>query len=105
MAKTREELQRELDANNRKIEQYRHQVERLDNRIRDLTAKQRKERTHRLITRGAVVESIWPTVKEFSETDFYALMENVLSQPQALSILQSIHHNPRASDGAKNEII
>ena len=99
MAKTREELERELDANNRKIEQYRHQIERLDNRIRDLTAKQRKERNHRLITRGAAVESIWPAIKEFSGTDFYALMKNVLSQPQVLSILHSFRPKSRTADG------
>ena len=98
MAKTREELQRELEENTRKIEQYRHKAERLDSRIRDMMATDRKKRTHRLITRGAAVESIWPVVKELSETDFYALMEKVLSQPEAMSVLQSFHPKPRKVD-------
>ena len=34
----------------------------------------RKQRTHRLITRGAAIESIAPQTKELTETEFYSLM-------------------------------
>ena len=33
----------------------------------------RKQRTHRLITRGAAIESIAPQTKELSEAEFYSL--------------------------------
>ncbi len=36
----------------------------------------RKQRTHRLITRGAAIESIAPQTKELTETEFYSLMES-----------------------------
>ena len=103
MGKTRKELQRKLDANNCKIEQHRHQIKWLDNRIQDLRAKQRKVRTHRLITCGAAVESIWPVVKEFSGIDFYALMENILSLPQVLTILHSFRPKSRTTDSDGGE--
>ena len=101
MAKTREELQRELDANHVKLAQAQHQAERLENRIRYYAALERKQRTHRLITRGAAVESIWPSVRELSEKDFYSLMEQTLSLPEAQSVLLSFHpsHPPGCDPG------
>ena len=38
--------------------------------------------THRLITRGAAVESILPQVKGLSEVQFYSLMEEILTRPE-----------------------
>ena len=91
MAKTREQLQRELDESKRKLEQAIHQAERLDNRIHDLQAKERKDRNHRLITRGGTVEHFWPEVRTMSEKEFFMLMETVLTLPAAKSVLQSFH--------------
>ena len=91
MAKTREQLQRELDESKRKLEQAIHQAERLDNRIHDLQAKERKDRNHRLITRGGTVEHFWPEVRTMSEKEFFMLMETVLTLPAAKSVLHSFH--------------
>ena len=90
-SKTREELQQELDDSKRKLEQALHQAERLDNRIHDLQAKERKERNHRLITRGGTVEHFWPEVRTMSEKEFFILMEMVLTLPAAKSVLHSFH--------------
>lgn len=38
--------------------------------------------SHRLITRGTVVKSIVPEVKNMSEIDFYSLMSDVLILPE-----------------------
>ena len=86
---TREQLQQELEESKKKLEQYQHRMRRIECKIAYLQDKGRRERAHRLITRGAAVESIWPEVKGFSETDFYGLMENILSLPQAKSVLHS----------------
>ena len=52
--------------------------------------KERKERNHRLIVRGATVESIWPEVKPMSKEDFDRLMRKVLMLPGAREVLREV---------------
>lgn len=61
-----EELQKkreELAHNQKKFAIYEHRQARLDARIRQLEKGARAKRTHRLITRGAAVESVCPELK------------------------------------------
>ena len=81
MEKSLDELRAELEQAERKATQYERRVQRLENRLSYKENRTRKERAHRLITRGAAVESILPQVKELSEVQFYSLMEEVLTQP------------------------
>ena len=71
-----------------KQQQYAHQAERIRNRIRYRTKGDRKERAHRLITRGAAIESVAPTVKEMGEVDFYSLVEKIFSMPEVNAIIK-----------------
>ena len=50
---------------------------------------ERTARTHRLITRGAAVESIAPEVKAMAEVPFYSLMEQILSLPDVRTVIHS----------------
>lgn len=54
------------------MEQYQHQIQRLENRVRDQRDSARKKRNHRLITRGGAVESIVPEVRGMSERTFFS---------------------------------
>ena len=85
-----EELRRQKAEAEKKAEQYRHQEQRLLNRIRYYGEKERKERNHRLIVRGATVESIWPEVKPMSKEDYDRLMRRVLALPGARDALHEI---------------
>ena len=87
MEKTLEELRKELDAARIKAAQYQHQLERLENRSRYIANGDRRKRAHRLITRGAAVESIAPAVKTMGETEFYSMMEEILSLPVVTGII------------------
>ena len=87
MERTLEELRKELDAAKLKAEQYQHRLERLENRSRYRAQNERRQRTHRLITRGAAVESIAPSVRDMGETEFYSMMEEILSLPVVNEIL------------------
>lgn len=40
------------------------------------------KRAHRLITRGAAVESVAPEVRPLSEQGFYSLAEQIFSMPE-----------------------
>ena len=75
-------LQKELETAESKAAQYEHQVQRLENRIKYRENRKRRERTHRLITRGAAIESILPQIGELPEVPFYELMERIFSKPE-----------------------
>ena len=93
MSKSLEELQREYEENTVKLEQEKRKLRRLENRKSYLDSGSRKQRTHRLITRGAAVESIALQTKELSEAEFYSLMENILNLPQAEHFIRSAAEN------------
>ena len=84
-----EKLRVQQERGEKKLEQLRHREQQLENRIRYLEGAERRQRNHRLITRGAAVEHLWPEVKTLSEQEFYSLMERVLVLPAARSVLQS----------------
>ena len=70
-----------------KLEQYQHRGQRLENRIKYYQQGDRKKRNHRLITRGAAVESIVPEVRGMSERAFFVLMEQVFSLPEVATLV------------------
>ena len=82
MEKSREELDKQLAEATAKVKQDQHKGQRLENRIRYYQQGERRKRTHRLITRGAAVESIVPEVRGMSERAFFVLMEQVFSLPE-----------------------
>lgn len=90
MDKTREELQKELDEANAQLEQYQHRCQRLENRLRYYTEGERKKRNHRLITRGADVESVAPEVRGMSQTAFRLLVEEVFSLPEVVALVSHV---------------
>lgn len=87
MKKSQEELQKEHDEAVIKREQYQHQCQRLENRIRYYTEGERKKRNHRLITRGADVESVAPKVRGMSQSAFRILMEQIFSLPEVTDLV------------------
>ena len=88
MEKSREEMEKECAEANARAEQYQHQVQRLENRIRYYTEGERKKRNHRLITRGADVESVVPEVRGMSQTAFRLLVEEIFSLPEVAAMVR-----------------
>ncbi len=60
-------LRAERDANTEQIRQLNNRIKILTNRERDA---ERRERTHRLIEKGAIVENIFPQTVNMSSEDF-----------------------------------
>ncbi len=89
MSKTLEQLRAEQTRDKALLEQYQHRLERLENRAKYLSKAERTARAHRLITRGAAVESIVPELKVMAEVPFYSLMEQILSLPDVQTVIQS----------------
>ncbi len=88
MEKSCEEMEKECAEANSRAEQYQHQVQRLENRIRYYTEGERKKRNHRLITRGADVESVAPEVRGMSQTAFCLLVEQIFSLPEVTALVR-----------------
>ena len=87
MDKSREELEKEYAEATVKLEQYQHKGQRLENRIKYYQQGDRKKRNHRLITRGAAIESVAPEVRSMSERSFFLLMEKVFSLPEVAALV------------------
>ena len=97
MKKSRQELEKQRVEAEAKVEQYQHEGQRIENRIRYYQQGDRKKRNHRLITRGAAVESIVPEVRGMSERAFFILMEQVFSLPEVAALVS--HAIDQQEDG------
>lgn len=73
------ELQAKQETFERQLVQEQHKIQRLENRAAYYEKGDRRKRAHRLITRGAAIESVAPQTKDLSETAFYAFAEQVFA--------------------------
>ena len=91
-------LRSEKTKNEQKIEQLERQQQRILNRLHDYQNSERSKRTHRLITKGAAIESIAPETKDIPEADFYQLMQSILISP---SVSKKIHQMAEKAGGVQ----
>ena len=101
MEKSREQLTVNLAEANKRLEQEKHKLHRLENRKSYLESGSRKQRNHRIITRGAAVESVMPGVKLLTEQEFYSLMEHIFEQPSVLDLVRLTLENHNTQLGNK----
>ncbi len=59
----------------------------MENRIKYYQQGDRKKRNHRLITRGADVESVAPEVRGMSQAAFRILVEQIFSLPEVAALV------------------
>lgn len=85
--KEMEKLQAEKEKVERQLAQEQHKIQRLENRAAYYEKGDRRKRAHRLITRGAAIESVAPQTKDLSESAFYAFVEQVFALPDAQRLL------------------
>ena len=86
--KTVPELKAEIAANERQLAQLRHKQQQLENRAVYYEKGDRRKRAHRLITRGAAIESVAPLAKVLSETEFYSFVEKAFALPDVKALLR-----------------
>ena len=78
--KTREELTAEIEDSKKKIQQYENREKVLRQK---LSQEERRTRSHRLIVRGAVFESIVPEAKTMTDEEAAALLRVALTSEPA----------------------
>lgn len=96
--KTVPELETEIAVKERQLAQLQHRQQQLENRRSYREKGDRRKRTHRLITRGAAVESVEPLAKVLTETEFYAFVEKALALPEVKNLLMSAVNTHNASE-------
>ena len=92
MQKSLFQLEAERAACERQLIQLQHKVQQYENRIAYCEKGELRKRTHRLITRGAAVESVAPTVKTLTEVEFYAFTESLFALPEVQTMLAEAIH-------------
>ena len=99
--KTISELQAEIADNERQLAQLQHKQQQLENRRSYYEKGDRRKRAHRLITRGAAIESVAPLAKVLSETEFYAFAEKAFALPEVKALLMEAvnEHNKNEFGG------
>ena len=91
-------LQAEKEKVERQLAQEQHKIQRLKNRAAYYEKGERRERAHRLITRGAAIESVAPQTKDLSETVFYAFAEQLFALPDTQKLLTEAVSNHAGGD-------
>ncbi len=80
-------IEEQIKRAEQELEQESRRLARLKNRKTYYKNGERQKRAHRLITRGAAVESLAPSVKEMSEVEFYELAEKIFALPEVKSLI------------------
>lgn len=90
-----EQLQHKQDELTAQLEQEKRKLRLLENRKSYLESVSRRQRAHRLITRGAAIESVLPELKVLTEQEFFALAEQISLLPsvqEAVNIAVDKHN-------------
>ena len=101
--KTREELQAEIEDGKKKIRQFENREKMLRQK---LSKEERRTRSHRLIVRGAVFESIVPEAKNMTDEEAAALLRLALTSEPVREYLKKTSRkrkrriNPLGTKGA-----
>ena len=99
MQKSLSQLEAERASCERQLVQLQHKAQQYENRITYCEKGERRKRTHRLITRGATMESVAPAVKDLTEVEFYAFAESVFALPEVLALLaEALHAHDQGRD-------
>ena len=93
-----EKLQAEKEKVERQLAQEQHKIQRLENRAAYYEKGERRKRVHRLITRGAAIESVAPQTKDLSESAFYAFAEQAFALPDTQRLLMEVTGNHAGGD-------
>lgn len=80
-------IEEQIIRTEQELEQESRRLARLKNRKAYYESGERQKRAHRLITRGAAVENIAPSVKEMSEVEFYELAEKIFALPEVQNLI------------------
>ncbi len=81
----------QLESQKLRLLQYKRASKERNNREKKLLAeKERKERTHRLIERGAILEYYINDPEDFSNDEIQTIVQNVMTQETVINYIEKI---------------
>ncbi len=80
-------IEEQIIRTEQELKQESRRLARLKNRKAYYENGERQKRAHRLITRGAAIESNAPSVKKMSEVEFYELAEKIFALPEVKNLI------------------
>lgn len=83
----KDKTEKQLEQAIRKKSYLERRLKREENRSKHIDETERKNRTHRLCIKGGVIESLLPGTVDFSEKEFYELIEEVFKNDEAKRVL------------------
>ena len=93
---------KKIEAEKAEAEQHlmreQHKYQRLCNREQYYKKRERTARAHRLITRGAAVESVSPLVKVLGEIEFFTLVDRIFSMPEVKGMVLEAVNAPNIAE-------
>lgn len=84
------EIKDKIDDTEERLRQLKNQEKKI---LKQDIEKRRKERTHRLITRGAILESLIENAEELTEEEIKILLEEATKTKEFKEILKIIREN------------
>ena len=84
------ELQKEREEAQKKVKQYEHQAQKIEQRNSQLY---RKIRTHRLIERGAILESFIPNAECYDNQVIQQFLSIILTEKAVLEFFEKANQN------------
>ncbi len=84
------EIKNKIDATEERLKQLKNQEKKI---LKQDIVKRRKERTHRLITRGAILESLIENAEELSDEEIKILLEEATKTKEFKETLRLIGEN------------
>ena len=80
-------IEEQIRKTEQELKQESRRLARLKNRKTYYENGERQKRAHRLVIRGATVESLAPEIKTLGETEFYKLAEKIFALPEVKSLI------------------
>ena len=84
------EIKEKINDTEERLRQLKNQEKKI---LKQDIVKRRKERTHRLITRGAILESLIENAEELTDEEIKILLEEVTSTKEFKETLRIIREN------------
>lgn len=104
--KSLEEFRRELSAKEEelqkaklKLEQVEHKMNRMKNKIKTESKKQRDARTHALCYKAGHLGSVFPVIKDSGKTEFVQFVEGLAALPGVKEYAADFVYRPVVEEG------
>ena len=84
----------ELEKATKKLEQVEHKMNRLKNKIKTESKKQRDARTHALWFKAGHLEDVFPVIKDSGKTEFEQFVDGLAALPTVKEYVANFVYHP-----------